>query len=760
MSKKQTLQRIRTGFSIGFKVLLVAALVAAVIAMSTAQQQSEALEAEPPTSPLSEKEPAYGESVFLTAAENDRYALLYNPATGEVAVECLDTGKIWYSNPQDRAEDELTTQPARLASQLVMSSYVVNTQQKQTKDNYAASINKGGMECELVENGVKFSFAFPDQGIVIPVRYTIDGEGLSVEIRASEIQELFTERYVLASVSVLPFFGAGGLADDGYLFVPDGSGALIDFNNGKESASAYSANIYGDDTAISRAYLTTVTESVRLPVFGIKNGDYALLAVVEEGDASGKISASVSRKGNSYNYVYSEMVFRRSEINAGGGELGSFSTMKFMDCYTADDVYRVRYFFLDGGDADYSGMARRYRSYLEERGELKASALAAENPFVLDLYGAVPVEQVSMGITSDRTTALTTYRDALGLTEALGARGVESLVVNYQGAYKGGLDNVMPASAAAERTLGSSKDYAALISTLAERNIPLFIDTDFFSFHNDGSGFSTARDSVRSVYDSPVFQYEYGINTFVPIPETRYWLLKPTLVPGLAEKFFASAGKLGIANLGFTVAADAPYSDFAPESAVTRTEAIDSICSILQTADERFDSVLVHAGNAYALGYADLVLDSPMDSSHYDMTDRAVPFYQIVTRGSVVNAIPSVNLSSNRRASFLKALESGSSLCFTWIGEDVSVLEDTDYNYLFGADPSLWLDIAAEQYDEYRGVMDKIGSDRIESHRYVTEEVTETVYGSGSRIVINYSNSAYLFEGTEIPSMGYVFLPA
>ena len=43
------------------------------------------------------------------------------------------------------------------------------------------------------------------------------------------------------------------------------------------------------------------------------------------------------------------------------------------------------------------------------------------------------------------------------------------------------------------------------------------------------------------------------------------------------------------------------------------------------------------------------------------LTDRAVPFYQIVTRGSVVNAIPSVNLSSNRRASFLKALESGSS---------------------------------------------------------------------------------------------------
>ena len=69
---------------------------------------------------------------------------------------------------------------------------------------------------------------------------------------------------------------------------------------------------------------------------------------------------------------------------------------------------------------------------LAAAGDDETSALAAENPFVLDLYGAVPVEQVSMGITSDRTTALTTYRDALALTEALGERGVDSLVVNYQ----------------------------------------------------------------------------------------------------------------------------------------------------------------------------------------------------------------------------------------------------------------------------------------------------------------------------------------
>lgn len=84
-------------------------------------------------------------------------------------------------------------------------------------------------------------------------------------------------------------------------------------------------------------------------------------------------------------------------------------------------------------------MARRYREYLEGVGGLNQSPLAQESPFVVNLYGAASVEKTIMGINTRQIVPLTSYESAMSILNQLQNRGIDSLAVNYQGAFAGGL---------------------------------------------------------------------------------------------------------------------------------------------------------------------------------------------------------------------------------------------------------------------------------------------------------------------------------
>ncbi len=80
--------------------------------------------------------------------------------------------------------------------------------------------------------------------------YRLEGEDLVVQIPLAELEG--KDEYPIYSITPLPFFGAGGKEDDGYLLVPEGGGAIINFNNGKLSQNSYYANLYGWDMALGR----------------------------------------------------------------------------------------------------------------------------------------------------------------------------------------------------------------------------------------------------------------------------------------------------------------------------------------------------------------------------------------------------------------------------------------------------------------------------------------------------------------------------
>ena len=106
--------------------------------------------------------------------------------------------------------------------------------------------------------------------------YKLDGDNLSVEVPFDEIS--YRPSYPIIQVSVLPYFGAGSNTDDGFMFVPEGGGNIINFNNGKIKQNDYYADMYGWDYGTLRKYVNTETYTA-FPVFGVSDNKDSFICV-------------------------------------------------------------------------------------------------------------------------------------------------------------------------------------------------------------------------------------------------------------------------------------------------------------------------------------------------------------------------------------------------------------------------------------------------------------------------------------------------
>lgn len=180
-------------------------------------------------------------------ASNDNFVLYFNSQNCYVAVQDKRTNTMWYSNPLIE-DDPLASGIANtnLKSQLGITYTNRNKTQISEMNSYAGSVAKETFSSQKITDGVRVDFNFSQLGITIPVTYVLEEDGLAASVLVNEITEGDNQ---LITVSLLEYFGAGSMEDEGYMFVPDGSGAIINFNNGKTKVDAYSKEVYGEDVS-------------------------------------------------------------------------------------------------------------------------------------------------------------------------------------------------------------------------------------------------------------------------------------------------------------------------------------------------------------------------------------------------------------------------------------------------------------------------------------------------------------------------------
>lgn len=709
---------------------------------------------------------------YVLAAENRNLALYYRDATGELAVVNRKNGYVWYSNPDYDEEQKISTSYRSLLESQIIIEYISDKNpiieasyaNRKTERLYSSidSLEKGGLTISKKDAGIRIFYDFPEHDFSLPVYYTLTQSYLQVRVALDEMIDaadwtLMVENPAtledielsgdnkIVTIEVLPAFGLGFPDESGYIFVPDGAGALIDFNNGRGLLGPYRQNIYGNDEGMLGSDVRDKEIGNTLPIFGIHRKQNTLMVLVDDSAAASIIKANSSSRVFPFNYAYSTIVLREHAFyGRQGGNLLSGRTTQY-------NSYSLKYFFLEGEQQGYPGMAEAFRNYLIAEKNMNFRTEAA--PLYLDLYGSVEKQRFILGIPVKRRLRLTGYGDVQTILERLEEQDVSNIAIRYTGRVR----DKIPKKFTHDRILGSRKDYRNLIEYCSENDVELFFNNDFVNLHEGGHGFSYITDGIRRYNQKPAYRYSYVLSTNQPIESSRWKILRQPLVSDAVERFAGSAAEKQIKGLSFQSLGNTVYSDFW-KNGVRAGETIkmweDSLTGV------RSDGISIMLSNAFAhaFPYADHILEGGAVHNDFDIVDRTIPFYQMVIHGSVNYSTQPVNLSSDPVRVLLQAAGTGAGLLFSWISADTGILEDTTLKRLYSADYRHWLETAVDFQKRLDPVSRKTAGARLIDYRELREQLFESTFSNGIKVLVNYSDQPAAVDGHTIGAKDFILL--
>lgn len=692
---------------------------------------------------------------MASTASLDLYA---QPESGRFYVQDRTKGSVWYSNPINREDDEKATGVYRMemASLLIVRGIDVVNKQQFKKNSETSSVRRDTFVFEPIHNGFRIIYTFAEEGFVIPVVVQLEGDSLKVAIEAKGVKETMPETNLIGSIDLLPYFGAAGKEADGYVFVPDGSGALMHLNNNKQTYAVFEQPIYGRDYSLDMATKPTNKQDVNLPVYGIKNNENAFLAVVTGCEEMGTICAVPNMKFTEYAQAYCTFNLRRTAQFILGEDTSFPQTTMIYRKGTLDlsENYELTLFILTGENANYSGMARQYRTFL---GLEEEEAFRQENSLFIDLFGAVDGTTSILGIPFNTTEVLTEFQEARGIAETIFETTSADMFFRYLYWSKDNLAGKVDTRIVPVSRLGSLEKIKELEEYLSSVNGRLYLNFENQVYKKSGNGISAYFDNCKSLTKVPAYQYQYYFSTRLKNKDrSTAFLLKGNMLSKVTEKLLANVKKQEISNLSFTDLGRILYSDYG-NPYMSRTQ----MKEIIEDSLKRFStehSLLLSDPKAYALPYADSVVDIPLGSSSFDVIDEAIPFLPMVLSGSLPYAGSALNLSENPQKLFLKSLESGSVLHYAFIAKDSEKLIDTELNWLYSADINTWLEDMALYQDAVKKLKYLTTGSRIQRHVHIVDRTYMTEYDNGIQVYVNYGEKDVVVSGVTVKSMGYVFV--
>jgi hypothetical protein len=694
----------------------------------------------------------------VRAAANEHLALDFYPETAEIAVTDLSSNMIWASNPPDRVTDSIAkgTKKTDLSSQLLLD-YVDEQGKPFSVNSYAGSVQERAFSWKKVEDGVEVVFTFPKTGFTVPVRYTLNGDAFIATVLTDRVEQ--RGEYSLVNIGLLPFFGAGSINDQGYLFVPDGSGALIRFNNNKSIYRSYNEKVYGGDKALDISEQGALKEDIKLPVFGLKKNDHAFVAVIHQGEYQAGIAAEVSGKNNQYNSVYSYLNLMEFETNVlMPGSLNEKQVVRASRSLAGDVPFEVRYYFLDGDQADYTGMANRYKDYLKKEKGVRPVVRPQKTgiPLHLEFLGGIKKRDTFLGIPFNTVEVLTSYSDVLEAAKNLKERGIGNLSISLDGWMSGGMKDEVPTSFDAERKLGGRKGFENMIDGLRAWGIAFYPAVDPIRLFEGGNGFSRFFDTVKGISRAPVVKYEFRLGSGAKNKDTKPWyLLRPESVKEAVEKIAKAAEREGVQHLALREIGRTVYSDFR-RSAIPKNDTGKWWEEALKSAKARVPGLLFDHASAYTFPYADHISNVPLYSSRFDVEDETVPFYSIAISGLIPAYGEPINLSSEPENYLLKLIETGTFPAYRLIAREGALLVDTDFDSLYSGDFSLWFDDIVEQYRMLDDALRQVAGQAIVGHEKVAEGVYRTTFANGKSVIVNYNAESVAVGRDRIEAKGYL----
>ena len=582
--------------------------------------------------------------------------------------------------------------------------------------------------------------------------YRLDGSDLVVEVPYSEIR--YKADYPITYVTPLPMFGAAGTTDEGFMFIPEGGGAIIKLNNGKLLQNSYYANTYGWDYAAYRKELVNETRNT-FPVFGMAKNGNSFLCFMEGATSYGGVQADISGRYNSYNWLcakYNVLHADQYNVSAKTAQL-----VYMFEKEIPQDTVVHRYRFLNTDS--YVDMANAYGDYLQETyPELAQAASSEVSPVSVELVGAIDKTVVKFGVPVDSVFATTTFAQAQEIISDMTDRGVRNLNVRMAGWANGGVTQQVMTKVDILSELGGKKGMTALIAKAKELNVPLYFDGVNCFAYDSGllEGFIAFSHAARYTTREQIALIPFDIVDYQRATwMDTYYLVRPDYAKENTTNMLNALADVSAYGVSFRDIGNLLSADYNPKNTTTREEVKALNIESMKEAAANGQSVMIRMGNDYAVPYADIITDMDLTGTAYSIIDEAVPFYQIALHGIKDYTGEPINLAGDYLQEFLRCVEYGAGLNFTFMAEDGWVLQDTYHSNFFGSNYGDWAEDATALITRYQQDMEGLNQQRIVNHDRLNAHVTVTGYEDGTKVYVNYGSEDYTVEGVTVPARNY-----
>ncbi len=615
-----------------------------------------------------------------------------------------------------------------------------------------APSRESGFEIKKIKDGIKITFSFSEENtnFSIPLNVAL-GEGyLDVTIPYNEIKENGESR--ITDIEVLPNFMYGSATESGYAFIPDGSGAIINYSESQSRNETYSARVYGNDPCQDLIYpIISDSKKALLPVYGAAKENAALFAVITSGDIYASINATMVADSLT---VGSGFIFRERDVTGLQQSGGAKRTLDIIQSGTVKIDPVIRFYALSGDNANYSGMANCYRDYLLSEKVIVDKDKSATPAVAIMAFGAAPEKKVVFGIPITTVKKATDFSELSALYDSLTEEGGEAPSFYLYGFLNGGYGAKTITKPDYIGKLGGKKGYNAFVQKAGSENVYTVYNTersygrpfDFLRFKDYMS--SLNQTSVKIYYRSLAsgrWHNKFGFWSFYTIKYQQKMISK------LLKKLPSGS------SIVFEHYGEELLSDFTSDSSTGRQTYLNFMKQAMQKTASKGINIALEGGNGCVVGSANELYDIPLTSSGFAIESQSVPFYTMVFHSYKKLASTPVNFESDSEKFALRAFEYGISATYAVSGIESHELKDTVFNFLYNSKIDDLLPKMKKYIKDYSETHKALADKVIIRHEYLGN-LSITEYEGGTKIVCNYGETEETYNNIKIAPLDYTVI--
>lgn len=696
-------------------------------------------------------------------------------------------------------EQDLNSQFTAMANSLITLEYYsgegegmttskVSSASEKPKDGSSTFDKVSGKDNEFC---LKCKFGVDDKKVKLNVYITFTDDGkVKYDIPYKEIEDSDDgkAKSKIKNVIITPFLGNSGGAlkyydksEDGwtkikskklipgYVMVPDGSGALMRFNENKAKFTDYEGDVYGEDPAAAMYYHSEKNDAVEvkqpsMPVYGISHGDgtqAAFIAYATKGDEYMSINVvPSSTEKNKIKYTYAYPAFKYNAEYFQVKDQAGNSYRKVQDVMNKFDI-SITYEFLNGDgkdgspSADYVGMAKAYRNYLIKSKTLKVKNTASKDiPIRIDFL----MSDSKKGVFSTQEVPVTTADNVKSILDELLKDKVKNINTGLIGWQSSGETLAKPDSTSFSSDIGSEGDFEDMMAYFNKKKVDVSYSRDFCSINEDMTGYyGVAARHLSTKY------VEVDKTAILPqnVPVTEFGYASPETSNEWLEDLYDDVGE---DSKSFTVdgISDTLLSDHSSgKEQTTVSEAIKLYQKTFASIKKDKKKLNMVNPNQYLWKYTDRFLQSNVGTSQYVYETDTVPFLQMVLNGTMEVYAPYSNFSFYSKGDMLKMIDYNISPSFVLTKKPSYLLAATTSADYYSTEYSQYEKIINNIYNTVNDTLKTVQGYQWTDRTVLDDGVIANTYekdGDKKTVVINYTNDKVKVKGQSIDKESAVTL--